>query len=109
VLRNPEGICLSLGNGDGTFLPGYVILEEPSTEFSVNPPGPILNGPVSFTVADFNGDGNLDVAVSVDGARLDVILGTGTGTFIPTDPDVFDQRPPFWKRWRANRRGQPNE
>jgi hypothetical protein len=45
VVRNPEGLYLSLGNGDGTFMPGYVILEESSTLFSVNPPGPILNGP----------------------------------------------------------------
>ncbi len=65
VLMNPEGLYLSLGNGDGTFLPGYVILEEPTTLISVNPPGPILNGPYSFVVADFNGDGNLDIAVDM--------------------------------------------
>jgi FG-GAP-like repeat len=83
VIMNPEGLYLSLGNGDGTFLPGYLILAEPSTLFSVNPPGPILNGPVSFTVADFNGDGNLDIAANIDGTRVDVLLGTGTGTFAP--------------------------
>src|SRR6266403_396332 len=71
VLMNPEGLYLSLGNGDGTFLPGYVILEEPTTLISVNPPGPILNGPYSFLVADFNGDGNLDIAADIDGARVD--------------------------------------
>jgi hypothetical protein len=83
VIRNPEALALSLGNGDGTFLPGYVILAEPSTVVSVNPPGPILNGLVSFTVADLNEDGNLDIAVAEDGERVDVLLGTGTGTFLP--------------------------
>src|SRR5205823_6241335 len=39
VVRNPDALALSLGNGDGTFLPGYVILAEPSTLLSVNPPG----------------------------------------------------------------------
>jgi hypothetical protein len=81
VLMNPEGLYLSLGNGDGTFLPGYLILAEPSTLVSTNPPGPILNGPVSFTVGDFNGDGNLDIAADIDGTRVDVLLGTGTGSF----------------------------
>src|SRR6266513_1335376 len=83
VIRNPDALALSLGNGDGTFLPGYVILAEPSTLVSVNPPGPILNGLVAFTTGDFNEDGNLDVAAAEDGERIDVLLGTGTGAFLP--------------------------
>jgi hypothetical protein len=82
VIRNPEALALSLGNGDGTFLPGYVILAEPTTLVSVNPPGPILNGLVSCTTGDFNEDGNLDIAAAEDGERIDVLLGTGTGTFL---------------------------
>ena len=83
ALRNPEALAVSLGNGDGTFLPGYVILAEPTTLVSVNPPGPILNGLVSFTIGDFNEDGNLDIAAAEDGERVDVLLGTGTGAFAP--------------------------
>lgn len=83
LARNPDALALSLGNGDGTFLPGYVVLAEPSTLVSVNPPGPILNGLVSHVVADFDGDGNLDIAAAEDGQRVDVLLGTGTGTFAP--------------------------
>ena len=83
VIRNPEALALLLGNGNGTFLPGYVILAEPSTLISVTPPGPILNGLVSFVIGDFNEDGNLDIAAGEDGERVDVILGTGTGTFTP--------------------------
>jgi hypothetical protein len=83
VVRSPDALALSLGNGDGTFQPGYVILAEPSTLLSVTPPGPVLNGLVSFVIGDFNEDGNLDVAAAEDGERLDVLLGTGTGTFLP--------------------------
>jgi hypothetical protein len=83
VIRNPEALMLSLGNGDGTFLPGYVILTEPTTLVSVNPPGPILDGLVSVAVGDFNEDGNLDIVAAEDGERVDVLLGTGTGTFAP--------------------------
>ena len=83
LMRNPEALAVSLGNGDGTFQPGYVVLAEPTTLASVNPPGPILNGLVSCVVADFNGDGNLDIAAAEDGERIDVLLGTGTGVFSP--------------------------
>src|SRR5439155_1306392 len=67
-----------LGNGDGTFLPGYAIWSEPISFFV-----PLVNGLNSFTVGDFNGDGNLDIAANVNGARVDVLLGTGTGVFVP--------------------------
>jgi hypothetical protein len=82
ILSTSNEIAISLGNGDGTFLPPYVILEEPSTLISVTPPGPIANGLVDFVVADFNGDGNLDIAAAEDGERVDVLLGTGTGSFL---------------------------
>ena len=78
ILRNPEGLFLSLGNGDGTFLPGYAIWSEPISFYV-----PLVNGLNSFTVGDFNGDGNLDIAANVNGARVDVLLGTGTGVFVP--------------------------
>ena len=65
-----SGLGVSLGNGDGTFTPA--------------------NGsPISFgqnlsaiVVADFNGDGKLDVAVT-DSSTNDVyiLLGNGDGTF----------------------------
>ena len=83
ILQNPEALAVSLGNGDGTFLPGYVVLTEPTTLVSVTPPGPILNGLLSFALGDFNEDGNLDIAAQEDGERIDILLGTGTGTFSP--------------------------
>jgi hypothetical protein len=82
ILRTTDEIAVSINNGNGTFLPPYVVLEEPSTLFSVTPPGPIANGLVDFVIADFNGDGNLDIAAAEDGERVDVLLGTGTGSFL---------------------------
>ncbi|PYL16782.1 MAG: hypothetical protein DME30_08565, partial [Verrucomicrobia bacterium] len=84
ILRNPEGIFLSLGNGDGTFLPGYAIWSEPISFYV-----PLVNGLNSFTVGDFNEDGNLDIAANVNGARVDVLLGTGLGTFVPASTPTY--------------------
>jgi hypothetical protein len=82
ILRTTDEIAVSINNGNGTFLPPYIVLEEPSTIISVTPPGPIANGLVDFVIGDFNGDGNLDIAAAEDGERVDVLLGTGTGSFL---------------------------
>ena len=60
--------CVFFGNGDGTFRPGPCI---PGTPFGV-------------AIADFDGDGNLDLA-EVDGVGYDVFIyyGNGDGTFAP--------------------------
>ena len=84
LIRTPDGLFLSLGNGDGTFMPGYLVWSEPITFYVT-----LLDGLNSFTVADFNGDGNLDIAANVNGARVDVLLGTGTGTFIPAPMPTY--------------------
>ena len=72
--RNPGittpglSVNLLLGNGDGTFQPLR------ST--------PVNMAPSAIAVADFNGDGSLDVVAvgnAVDGVR--VLLGNGDGTF----------------------------
>jgi hypothetical protein len=56
-----------LGNGDGTFQPPQVVYSE--------------YGPVE--VADIDGDGRLDIAVSKNFAALAVLRGKGDGTFRP--------------------------
>ncbi len=80
-----SGLGVSLGNGNGAFTPA--------------------NGsPISFgqnldaiVVADFNGDGKLDVAVTDSGANdVYILLGNGDGTFgtptaitVGNDPDAI--------------------
>ena len=68
-----EGVRVLLGNGDGTFSPGAVVTSTPMSQ---------------VRVADFNGDGRLDVATILPGGTaagnfLAVFLGRGDGTFSP--------------------------
>ena len=61
-----SGLNVLLGNGDGTF-------GARSTYFAGNP--------LSFSLADMNGDGNLDVAAAdLQGRLLAVVSGRGYGT-----------------------------
>jgi FG-GAP-like repeat/FG-GAP repeat len=70
------GVSILLGNGDGTF--------RPPVEYAVG------QDPVALTTGDFNGDGNIDIAVAEGGDSLygagepggvTVLLGNGNGTF----------------------------
>jgi uncharacterized protein (DUF2141 family) len=64
-----SSVSVLLGNGDGTF--------EPPLQYTAGP------GVFSVAVADFNGDGKLDLAVVTVGTGLSVLLGNGNGTFQP--------------------------
>jgi len=65
----PYSLWLSLGNGNGTFsTPVQFASGTASSVYATDP-----------VVADFNGDGKLDVAV-VDQLGLEVYLGNGDGT-----------------------------
>jgi hypothetical protein len=65
-----DGVCALFGNGDGTFTQGSCTAEA---------------GSYSMSVADFNGDGNPDVALfsqKQDGTYdISLYLGNGDGTF----------------------------
>jgi hypothetical protein len=70
-----NSVAILLGNGDGTFRPA------PTSPVSV---GDLGDRPAALAVADFNGDGNLDLAVA-SGAdnTVAILLGNGDGTFAP--------------------------
>src|SRR5438067_1403304 len=82
----PETLYVSLGSGDGNFLPAYAIWSPPNTIYEA-----IASGMSSFTIGDFNNDGNLDIAADANGARVEILLGTGTGLFVPTASYVINQ------------------
>lgn len=74
VGQNQYGpVYLFPGNGDGTFQTGTKIAST-----STGSVGPGYG--VSMAAADFNGDGNLDLAIP-NGTSVSVLLGNGNGTF----------------------------
>jgi len=63
-------VMILLGNGDGTFQPGVGYAADAGAD--------------SIAVADFNGDGKLDLVTSnTQGNDVSVLLGNGDGTFKP--------------------------
>ncbi|MGC9948408.1 MAG: VCBS repeat-containing protein [Bryobacteraceae bacterium] len=75
-LTNPgDTVSILLGNGDGTFQPGVSYV--------------VPFAPAAVAVADFNGDGKLDLAVASQlfdccfPGAVAVLLGNGDGTFQP--------------------------
>ncbi|HTX77155.1 MAG TPA: FG-GAP-like repeat-containing protein, partial [Terracidiphilus sp.] len=71
VSNNNDGtVTILLGNGDGTFTQ------------ATGSPLKVGHGPVAVVTGDWNGDGNMDLAVAngSDGA-VTILLGNGDGTF----------------------------
>lgn len=63
------GVSILLGRGDGTF--------RPAVDY------PVGVSPISIVAADFNRDGNLDLAVASQSGYIGILLGNGDGTFQP--------------------------
>ena len=80
------------GNGDGTFQPARLFTVFPQSKPQ---PGDIL-GPKNVSLADFNGDGNLDLAVANSlTSTVGVLFGDGNGNFI-TPQNIEVGRSPIW-------------
>ena len=80
-ILSPFGV--SLGNGDGTFQ-APLALPAGAIPTPSGGAGGAMTGPVLFAVADFNGDGIPDVAVTqaeTSAASVIILLGKGDGTF----------------------------
>ena len=74
VVDTTDGaVDVLLGNGDGTF-------KAPVAYSTIDPKNPGLTNPYGVTVADFNGDGQPDIAVG-EYAGIAVLLNNGNGTF----------------------------
>ena len=78
-------VAILLGNGNGTF--------RPPVYYNVDSANESL---AWITAADFNGDGNADLAVvDVAGWNISILLGNGDGTFQPPVQYPTTQRPDF--------------
>ncbi|HVR24711.1 MAG TPA: VCBS repeat-containing protein [Candidatus Polarisedimenticolia bacterium] len=69
-----QSLAVLLGNGDGTFAP-------PAYYYDADDNG--VSGPTSALIADFNSDGNLDIAVppNYPNNNMGILFGKGDGTF----------------------------
>jgi hypothetical protein len=70
VNAGSSDVSILLGNGDGTFLP--------AVNYSVGDGV----GPNAVVAGDFNGDGNLDLAIT-DASGVAILIGNGDGSFQP--------------------------
>jgi hypothetical protein len=73
AVATDNGIAILLGNGDGSFQP-YTLLP---------PINSSLPAEELLALADFNGDGKLDILRSNESNIIEVALGNGDGTFQP--------------------------
>ncbi len=71
LTSNAGELSIFLGNGQGGFA------QAPGFPFAVGP------GPFSLAVADFNHDGNLDLAIAINRSnQVQVLLGNGQASFL---------------------------
>ena len=72
-------VAILLGNGDGAF--------GTAKDFPAGPQ------PLSIAAGDFDGDGEVDLAVGNSGGTVDILIGKGDGTFTALAPYTVTQNP----------------
>ena len=92
ALAATDQVGVMLGNGDGTFQPARVF-----TVFPQSQPEPGVGlGPTNVGLADFNGDGHVDVAVANSlTSTVGVLFGDGTGN-LKSPRNIEVGRTPVW-------------
>lgn len=96
IFTSMTDVNILLGNGDGTFTAG------PTFALA----GQNVN---NIAIADFNGDGKADLALSYpDSNEVQVLLGNGDGTFTPMSPIYIPQGIFFVAAGELNRDGKPD-
>jgi Flp pilus assembly secretin CpaC len=82
VNSTSNNISVLLGDGDANCKPTGFFTEAPGSPIPVGTSTNLANEPSSVVVADFNGDGFLDIAVANQGDNsISLFRGNGDGTF----------------------------
>ncbi len=82
VNSTSSNISVLLGDGDANCKPTGFFTEAPGSPVPVGTSTDLANNPSSVIVADFNGDGFLDIAVANQGDNsISLFRGNGDGTF----------------------------
>src|SRR6202166_2892744 len=92
----PGAVEILLGNGDGTF---NLAAASPATG----------NTPTAIATGDFNGDGNLDLAIANGNSNtVTILLDNGNGTFIDAASSAKDNSPSSLAVGDFNGDGKPD-
>ena len=82
VNSTSNNISVLLGDGDANCKPTGFFTEAPGSPIAIGTGTNLANNPSSVVVADFNGDGFLDIAVANQGDNsISLFRGNGDGTF----------------------------
>ncbi len=88
-------ISVTVGGNTATSTSNFTVISIPPITFAPKVDYPVGTSPREVEVADFNGDGHLDIATSNSGSSsISVLYGTGTGCFgtaqnFPGDPYIL--------------------
>jgi hypothetical protein len=92
---SPTGAVSLLDTSNGNSVLGTLALGAGTARLDFTNPSNPTAPAGSTVVADFNGDGRLDVAsASLSGAQISVLLGDGTGSFTATNT-ITTPAPPY--------------